>query len=79
MNELKQLQYKIPMIEEERQYRKLAEQIEKTVNEGRDVLTVRLTFRLSDEAMEALNDAQIKVKQAENGSFDYEFKIGGTD
>lgn len=79
MNELRQLQYTLPLIEKERQYRRLAQQIKKAVNEGRDTLTMKLGIRLSDEAMTALSDADIQVIPSCDGNFDYEFKMGGTD
>ncbi|WP_338213836.1 hypothetical protein [Companilactobacillus muriivasis] len=77
MNELKQLQYKLPIIAMDRQYRSLAEKIERTVSEGNDHLTIFLNFKLSDEALDALSEAHISVTQIEDGTLHYKFDIGG--
>jgi len=77
MNELKQLQYTLPLIAKDRQYRELAQKIKNAVSEGRDTLTVVLDFELSDDALETLNDADISVTRLRNESLHYMFKIGG--
>lgn len=77
MNELKQLKYTLPLIAKDRQYRELAQKIKNTVSEGRNRLTVVLDFELSDDAVEALDDADISVTKLRDESSQYLFKIGG--
>jgi len=75
MNELSQLKDFIPKLKEDYQYTKIANTIAEAVKHGKTSISMVLDFRLSDEAMDYLNDAHVSVEVSTDVAGEYIFKF----
>lgn len=75
MNDLNKLRKFIPQAKEDYQYSELAKKIVMAVSLGKKSVTMEFDQTLSDEAIDALENANVEVNSSTTDSYTYEFEF----